>query len=134
MKLGHVQNSDGTKECITCGSGLINGLCQCHNATAKKFDVNKIDLSLVPLLFIEQVALAFMFGEKKYGRYNFLSGKGMEWHRISAALLRHFFAWLWGEDLDKESGLSHLAHVGACLAMLVCYQSLGIGTDTRYKK
>lgn len=99
--------------------------------SAKKFDMEKPDLSLLPREFLEQVALAFMHGEKKYGRYNYRLG--MDWHRPLAAAMRHLTAFNAGEDLDSESGLSHLAHTGACVAMLLVYIEHRIGADTRFK-
>lgn len=100
--------------------------------TAKKFDQQKIDLSLLPLPFLEQTAQALMYGEKKYGRYNYTSG--FDSHRIVAAFLRHALAYQNGEDLDPESGLPHLGHAGACLAMLAHTQALGTNKDTRLGK
>ena len=37
---------------------------------------------------------------------------GLDWTRVSSAVLRHLSAWHGGEDIDPESGLSHLAHAG----------------------
>lgn len=96
-----------------------------------KYDGNKPDLSLLPPEFLSEVAKAFMYGEAKYGRYNFTGG--MQWCRLGAAALRHLTAWAWGEDNDKESGISHLGHAGACIAMLCMFVNRGIGTDNRYK-
>lgn len=99
---------------------------------AVKADDDKADLSLLSYNALILIAKAFEFGAKKYGRYNYL--KGMEWTRITSALLRHTFAFIWGEDNDKESGLPHPAHIGACCIMLLDYFTLGLGTDNRYKK
>lgn len=121
--------------CPICGDWMEpNHICPTDIAAfeGKKYDGGKPDLSLLPREFVEQVSLAFMYGEKKYGRYNYMGG--MDWHRLIAATLRHVFAWAWGEDRDSESGLSHLAHAGATIAMLISYQSNGLGKDTRYKK
>ena len=102
-----------------------------------KFDSEKADLSLVPQVAMEQEALAFMVGEKKYARYNFC--EGMESHRLVAAALRHILAWQRGEDNDPESTellgrpVSHLGNARACLAMLLETQRLGTLEDTRYK-
>lgn len=96
-----------------------------------KHDQEKPDLSLLPREFLEEVSKAFMHGEKKYGRYNYRNG--MDWHRLVAAALRHITAFNEGEDKDTESGFSHLGHAGACIAMLVVYQTLALGKDTRYK-
>lgn len=97
-----------------------------------KHDSGKADLSILSNAALCEIAKAFEFGAKKYGRYNYL--KGMEWTRIASALCRHTYAWIWGEDRDKESGLHHLAHSGACVVMLLDYVLQGIGTDNRYKK
>lgn len=97
-----------------------------------KHDQNKPDLSLLPKEFLEEVAKAFMHGEKKYARYNYLAG--MDWHRVIASAFRHLSAFNEGEDLDTESGNNHLAHAGACIAMLLVYYKRGIGKDTRYKR
>jgi hypothetical protein len=97
-----------------------------------KHDQGKPDLSILSYGALAEIAKAFEFGAKKYGRYNYLGG--MEWTRIGSALLRHTYKWLWGQDNDDESGLHHLAHVGACVIMLLDYVLLGLGTDNRYKK
>ena len=94
-----------------------------------KHDQGKPDLSLLPVEFLNEVAFAMMYGETKYGRYNFTGG--MAWHRLIAACLRHVYAFAAREELDKESGVSHLGHAAACLLMLTVYQSRNLGTDTR---
>ena len=99
---------------------------------AKKLDTNKADLSLLPLVALEQMARAFMFGEKRYGRYNYTAGFNS--HRLVAAALRHITQWQDGEDNDPESGASHLGHALASIAMLLHTIQLGTNVDTRYKK
>lgn len=100
--------------------------------TGVKHDQGKPDLSLLPYEFLEEVARAMMYGEKKYGRFNYQGG--MEWHRPAAACLRHVTKWLAGEDLDSESGVSHLGHAGACILMLIVYVKRNLGKDSREKK
>lgn len=84
---------------------------------ARKNDAEKCDLSLVPVEAMEGIARAMMYGAKKYSRGNYRLS-GMDWTRLAAACARHLFAWLFGEDLDQESGLSHIDHAQASLAML----------------
>lgn len=98
----------------------------------KKNDLNKPDLSLLPRQFLEGTALAFMHGEKKYGRYNYRNG--MDWHRIVGAAMRHIVAFNEGEDVDGESGVSHLAHAAASIAMLMVYVDEKLGNDDRQDK
>lgn len=96
-----------------------------------KFDNGKADLSLLPPPGLYGAARVFEFGAKKYGRYNFT--KGFTASRLIAASLRHITAWAWGEDLDSESGESHVHHAICCLLMLCQIKELGTLTDDRFK-
>lgn len=96
-----------------------------------KFDEGKVDLTLVPLIALESEARALMFGEKKYGRYNYT--QGFESSRLTAAALRHIYAYINGADVDSESGLLHLGHARACLAMHLHCEQLGTLRDNRRK-
>lgn len=97
-----------------------------------KFDGDKADLSLLPKSAKEGISKAFMYGAKKYGRYNYL--KGMDWTRLIAAADRHMSAFNDGEDCDDESKLNHLYHAGACVMMLIEFYEKELGNDNRYKK
>lgn len=97
-----------------------------------KHDAGKPDLSLVPLSALTLEAQAFMHGEKKYGRDQYKNG--FDSHRLIAAALRHIYQWQSGEDLDPESGHSHLGHARASLAILIETMHLGTTKDTRPKK
>ncbi len=48
-----------------------------------------------------------------------------------SALQRHINAWMEGENLDPDSGVPHLGHALACLAILVDAQMTGQLTDDR---
>lgn len=96
----------------------------------KKNDAEKPDLSLLPKVFLDGTARAFMHGEKKYGRYNYRNG--MAWHRLVGAALRHLSAFNNNEDIDSDSGNSHLSHAAASIAMLMVYVAEGLGKDTRH--
>ncbi len=117
-----------------CGCAISGTLQAIHSAAneGKKFDSEKPDLSLCPKEALEEMAKAFQWGEKKYGRYNYRSG--MDWHRLIAATLRHITAFNEGEDLDSESGYNHLGHALASISMLLVYVKNDLGKDTRYKK
>lgn len=86
-------------------------------------------LELVPFEAVEEIADVLTFGAQKYGANNWR--RGARWGRYFAALLRHLFAWWRGEDLDKETGLSHLAHAGCCLFFLMTFTRNGWGSDDR---
>ena len=91
--------------------------------TATKYDEGKVDLTIIPTAAQEEIAKVFTFGAKKYERTNFAKGKGLLYTRILASLLRHIYAFMKGEDLDPETGLSHIAHAGANVCMLLHYIS-----------
>lgn len=97
----------------------------------KKFDAGKPQLGLVTKSLLWGISAIMTLGISKYGRDNWR--EGLEWHRPYDALLRHLTAWWDGEDVDSESGLSHLWHAAAELMFLIEYQEKGLGKDTRYK-
>lgn len=96
-----------------------------------KHDTGKNRLELIPVEAIEQIGLAYTFGASKYEDNNWR--KGFKWTRLVGALLRHTYSWAAGEDKDPESGLSHLAHAGACVTFLIAHEQLGYGEDDRVK-
>lgn len=49
------------------------------------------------------------FGAKKYAPWNW--SKGIARVQLCCSLLRHTFAYIRGEDRDKESGLLHTDHI-----------------------
>ena len=83
-------------------------------------------LSLVPKALLWGVGRALSYGAEKYAPNNWR--RGMNWSEPASALLRHFTAWLEGEDYDSDSGLHHLDSVGANLAFL-----MHMVADERYK-
>ena len=78
-------------------------------------------------LAINELARAMEYGEKKYGRNNWK--KGMEWSRLIDAALRHGLAGAMGENIDEESGNTHVAHMLASIHMLLGNIALNVGTN-----
>ena len=74
----------------------------------------------MPWRAIAEITDVLSLGAEKYSANNWC--RGTEWGRYFAALCRHVFAWWQGEDLDPETGKSHLAHAGCCLIFLMEYQ------------
>jgi hypothetical protein len=99
---------------------------------AKKFDSGKPPLSLIPRRANEEEAKVLDFGRQKYGAWNW--AKGMDWSRLVDAGMRHMTAFADGEDVDPESGLSHLAHARACLGFLLDYEKEHPELDDRRKR
>jgi len=100
------------------------------NQDVKK-DNGKLRLDLLPFRALDEVAKVSYFGASKYGAYSYR--KGMQWSRIIAAILRHIFAFIRGEDYDDESGCLHLAHAACNLLFLIEYFTDKLGEDDRYK-
>lgn len=78
---------------------------------------------------IEEAKVGGM-GAEKYEDHNWRAGYG--WSKSYAAAQRHMVAWWSGEDLDPESGLSHLAHARWHMSALIEFQTLGTGHDDRF--
>lgn len=88
-------------------------------------------LDLVPFEFIEGAANAFTFGAGKYSEHNWRNG--VETSLLVRSLLSHVMKYNNGEDRDQESGLHHLDHACATLAMLITMVKTRPDMDTRYK-
>lgn len=97
-----------------------------------KNDSEKPSLAFIPAKAVYGIGQAFTYGAKKYADWNYK--KGLRATRLASALLRHVFAWLGGEDNDKESGLSHLYHAGACICMLIDAVERKPELDDRFKE
>lgn len=95
-----------------------------------KLDNGKADLSLLPKELLEEIAKAFMVGEKKYGRFQYLNG--FKTSRLIAAALRHLVKYSNGEDYDQDDGQHHLGAAGACFGMLLKLQAIGKLEDDRF--
>ena len=97
----------------------------------KKLDSDKIMLQLVPVSLVEGIGTILTFGAHKYAPRAW--EKGFEWSRAFGALLRHLYAWWKGENLDSETGKSHLWHAGCELAFLIEWETTHPELDDRAK-
>jgi hypothetical protein len=98
---------------------------------AKKFDEGKLRYDLIPAYPLEQLAKVYTMGAIKYGDRNWENG--LSFSRVFAAMLRHFWSWVQGEDNDTESGLNHMAHVAWGCFALIEFQKRKTGEDDRQK-
>ena len=81
---------------------------------------------------MEAEARVWECGAKKYGDWNWQ--RGMKWSTVIGCLLRHTFAIMRGEDVDKESGQLHAAHIKANASMLIYYHKYYPQGDDRICK
>lgn len=81
-----------------------------------KFDFGKLRYDLLPSRPLADTVAVLTFGATKYGDRNWENG--IAYSRCYAAAHRHLAAWWQGENQDKETGISHLAHA-ACEIMFL---------------
>lgn len=91
---------------------------------------HKPPLHLIPPAaeILESVVMGL--GARKYGAFNWRSQKVRASIYVAAAR-RHLAQWFDGQDLDPESGVSHLAHARACLGILLDASATGHLIDDR---
>lgn len=94
-----------------------------------KHDQDKIRMDLLPVEALLGTAQILTFGADKYKDRGW--EVGIEYSRIYGALLRHITAWWQGEELDPESGLSHLHHAGCCIMFLQTYVERNNRSESR---
>ena len=99
----------------------------------KSCGASKPSPAFIPPVAILEEAVVMALGASKYGPFN--------WNEIPvdaatyySAALRHLMSWFSGENIDPESGASHLAHARACLAILIDSQVSGSLIDNRPQK
>ena len=63
--------------------------------------------STIPMGVMAEVGASLFEGAAKYGRHNYRA-KGVMASVYVDAIMRHLMQWWEGEDIDKESGQSHL--------------------------
>ncbi len=78
----------------------------------------KLPLGLAPDTIGCEVALAYLEGALKYGRYNWRIA-GVRASIYHDALGRHFMKWWNGEDADENTRVKHLASIIACAGILL---------------
>ena len=92
----------------------VNGISKDQSAKADK---GKLELSLVNPELVKAVAEVRMYGTEKYG--DSANWRKVEPKRYVDALYRHLLAYIEGNEVDEESGLSHLAHMACNISFLL---------------
>lgn len=95
--------------------------------------INKVSFSVIPANVLGEVAVALTEGALKYGKHNY-RGVGVRSSVYYDASLRHLMAWWEGEDIDPESGLSHVTKAITGLMVLRDCMMRGNFTDDRPPK
>ena len=90
----------------------------------------KPPLHLIPGSALVQMAVAHGLGADKYGPYNWRV-TGVNASTYVGAAERHLRSWYDGEQIDPESGVSHLAHALASIAILIDAAACGTLIDDR---
>ena len=86
----------------------------------KKDDQQKPRMELLDPNFLIGVANVLTFGAEKYEAYNWQKADEEGIERIKGAMLRHQMAYMKGEKIYPETGLSHMYHI-SCNAMFLAY-------------
>lgn len=98
-----------------------------------KFDNDKPKIHLVPPEAIIEAAKVFGFGAEKYGENNWRDDGGSTGYgRTYSSIQRHLNTFWQGEDIDPESGKSHLVHALTQLIILRIHQLEHPEMDDRY--
>lgn len=79
--------------------------------------IKKAPMSPVPSPVVAEIGLGMLEGALKYGRHNYRA-IGVRASVYYDAAQRHMMAWWEGEDLDPDSGLSHVTKALASLTVL----------------
>jgi hypothetical protein len=96
-----------------------------------KYDGGKPPLDLIDPEYLEGLARVLGFGAKKYAAHNWRGG--INYSRLIAAAYRHLGAINKGEDIDPESGESHVYHLACCNMFLASMMTHRPDLDDRYK-
>lgn len=92
--------------------------------------VAKVSISKIPASALIHEANAMADGARKYGPFNWRKNKVIASIYVDAAL-RHISSWFDGEELAEDSGVHHLGHARACLAIIIDAMETGNLVDDR---
>lgn len=98
----------------------------------RAFGVRKPSAQFIPPVAIIEESAVMALGAAKYGAFNWQDDPVDATTYYSAAM-RHLLQWFSGEDVDAESGASHLAHVRACMGIIMDAKASGSLIDDRPK-
>lgn len=79
--------------------------------------IKKVPLHVVSSPVMMEVGLGMMEGDRKYGGHNYRVA-GVRASVYYDATMRHLMSWWEGEDIDPDSGLSHVTKAISSLFVL----------------
>jgi hypothetical protein len=91
---------------------------------------SKAPLSTLEAQVVHEIALGMFEGECKYWRHNYIASRVRAMVYVDAHD-RHMSAWKSGQDIDPDSGLSHLVKAMACLHIIRAAEIHGSLIDDR---
>jgi hypothetical protein len=98
-----------------------------------KFDKNKAPIALIPPEALTEIANVFAFGAEKYAINDWRrDANNTNWSRTYSSIQRHLMLFWQGEDIDPESGMSHVAHAATQIMILLVQLQEGKDADDRF--
>lgn len=79
--------------------------------------IKKVPMHVLSMPVLMEMALGMHEGARKYGSHNFRVA-GVRASVYYDAAMRHLGAWWEGQDIDPDSGLSHITKTLSCLHVL----------------
>lgn len=103
-----------------------------HKPTNPKdiIGIRKSPMSVIPTPVIVECGVGMLEGASKYGRHNWRA-MGVRASVYYDATMRHMISWWEGEDIDADSGLSHVTKAICSLMVLRDAMMQGKYTDDR---
>lgn len=92
--------------------------------------IAKVPLHNIPCGVLMELGLAMMEGGRKYGSHNYRD-MGVRASTYYDACMRHLMSWWEGEDIDPDSGLSHIIKAMTCLLVVRDSMHMGNVVDDR---
>ncbi len=117
--LGWDNGTSSTKQVELLSQLAKDKLAQIQDPTkAARFNEGKPQWSYVHFKSLEPMVRVLEFGAKKYAPKNWM--KPMDTMKILESMQRHLAALFDGEEVDSETGISHIGHI-QCNAMFYNY-------------
>ncbi len=119
------------KDAIGCSKPPLSVIpCAVLFEVAEAIDPTAPILVSLPAPVLFELGLALLEGACKYGRHNYRSA-GVRASIYYDAMYRHLLPWWTGEDIDPDSGLSHVTKAIACLVVMRDSMLIGNWHDDR---